>query len=73
MKKFAAGILLGGAMTAAGVGYLMMDRHAYHKMVRKSKHAQRQPLNDGEPSIIKNVQAICLHVSIISLMMNLSC
>ena len=37
MKKFAAGILLGGAMTAAGVGYLMMDRHAYHKMVRKSK------------------------------------
>ncbi len=26
MKKFATGLLIGGAMTMAGVGYLMQDR-----------------------------------------------
>ncbi|MDO4532054.1 MAG: hypothetical protein Q4C06_08745 [Bacillota bacterium] len=37
MKTFATGLLIGGAMTAAGVGYLMMDRKTCHKMARKGK------------------------------------
>lgn len=37
MNKFTTGMLIGGAMTAAGVGYLMMDKRAYHQMAKKGK------------------------------------
>ena len=37
MNKFTTGMLIGGAMTAMGVGYLMMDRRAYHQMAKKGK------------------------------------
>ena len=37
MNKFTTGMLIGGAMTAAGIGYLMMDRRAYHQMAKKGK------------------------------------
>ena len=37
MNKFTTGMLLGGAMTAMGVGYLMMDRRAYPQMAKKGK------------------------------------
>ncbi len=37
MKKFTTGMLIGGMMTAAGVGYMMMDRNASRQMVKKGK------------------------------------
>ena len=37
MKKFATGLLIGGAMTMAGVGYLMQDRRACRKIVKNGK------------------------------------
>lgn len=37
MKKFAAGIIMGGAMACAGIGYLMQDQKARRKMVKKGK------------------------------------
>jgi hypothetical protein len=30
-------MLIGGAMTAAGVGYLMMDKRMSHQMAKKGK------------------------------------
>ena len=37
MKKFTTGMLLGGMMTAAGMGYLMMDRRMTNQMAKKGK------------------------------------
>lgn len=37
MNKFTTGMLIGGAMTAAGASYLMMNRRAYHQMAKKGK------------------------------------
>ena len=37
MKKFTTGMLLGGMMTMAGVGYMMQDRNRYEKMMKKGK------------------------------------
>lgn len=37
MKRFATGMLVGGAMTAAGVGWLMMDRRTCHQVAKKGK------------------------------------
>ena len=37
MNKFTTGMLIGGAMTAAGVGWMMMDRRACHQVVKKGK------------------------------------
>ena len=36
MKKFATGLLIGGAMTMAGVGYLMQDRRACRKKIGRA-------------------------------------
>lgn len=37
MKKFTTGLLIGGAMTMAGLGYLMQDRRACRKIVKKGR------------------------------------
>lgn len=37
MKKFAAGMILGGAMTMAGIGCMMKDKRTYQKMAKKGK------------------------------------
>ena len=37
MGKFTTGMLIGGIMTAAGVGYLMTDRRTSRQMVQKGK------------------------------------
>ena len=37
MNKFTTGMLIGGMMTAAGVGYMMKDRQTYQKVVKKGK------------------------------------
>ena len=37
MNKFTTGMLIGGVMTAAGVGYLMMDRRMSNQIAKKGK------------------------------------
>ncbi|MBQ7759192.1 hypothetical protein [Anaerotignum sp.] len=37
MNKFTTGMLIGGAMTMAGIGYMMKDKRAYQKVVKKGK------------------------------------
>ena len=37
MKRFATGMLLGGAMTMAGLGYMMQDKSRYQKVMKKGK------------------------------------
>lgn len=37
MKKFTTGMLIGGAMTAAGMGWMMMDRRMTNQMAKKGK------------------------------------
>lgn len=37
MKRFATGLLIGGAVTMAGVGYLMQDRRTCRKIVKKGR------------------------------------
>lgn len=37
MKKFTTGMLLGGAMTMAGLGYMMQDQRRYQKVMKKGK------------------------------------
>ena len=37
MNKFTTGMLIGGAMTAAGMSYMMMDRRMSHQMAKKGK------------------------------------
>ena len=37
MKKFTTGMLLGGAMTMAGLGYMMQDKRRYQKVMKKGK------------------------------------
>ncbi|WP_317855624.1 hypothetical protein [Chakrabartyella piscis] len=37
MSKFATGLLIGGAVTMAGMSYLLQDQRTYRKMVRKGK------------------------------------
>ena len=37
MNKFTTGMLIGGVMTAAGMGYMMMDRRMSHQMAKKGK------------------------------------
>ena len=37
MNKFTTGMLIGGAMTAAGVGWMMMDRRTCHQVAKKGK------------------------------------
>lgn len=37
MNKFTTGLLLGGAVTIAGVGYLIQDKRACQKIVKKGK------------------------------------
>ena len=37
MNKFTTGMFIGGAMTAAGVGYLMMDRRMSNQIAKKGK------------------------------------
>lgn len=37
VKKFTTGMLIGGAMTAAGMGWMMMDRRMTNKMAKKGK------------------------------------
>ena len=37
MNKFATGLIIGGAATLAGIGYLMQDKKTYRKMVKKGK------------------------------------
>lgn len=37
MNKFTTGMLIGGAMTMAGVGYMMKDKRTYQKMAKKGK------------------------------------
>lgn len=39
MNKFTTGMLIGTAMTAAGVGYLMKDKRAYQTVAKKGKRA----------------------------------
>ena len=35
MNKFTTGMLIGGAMTMAGIGYMMKDKKAYQTMAKK--------------------------------------
>jgi len=37
MNKFTTGMFIGGAMTMAGIGYLMKDKRTYQKVVKKGK------------------------------------
>ena len=37
MNKFATGMLLGGAASMAGMGYLMKDKRTYQRLARKGK------------------------------------
>ena len=37
MKKFTTGMLLGGMMTMAGLGYMMQDKNRYQKVMKKGK------------------------------------
>lgn len=37
MNKFTTGMLIGGAMTMACVGYMMKDKRTYQKMAKKGK------------------------------------
>ena len=37
MKKFTTGMLLGTAMTMAGLGYMMQDRSRYQKVMKKGR------------------------------------
>ena len=37
MNKFTTGMLIGGIMTAAGAGWMMMDRRACHQVAKKGK------------------------------------
>ena len=37
MNKFTTGMLIGGAMTAAGMGWMMMDRRMTNQMAKKGK------------------------------------
>lgn len=37
MNKFATGMLLGGAVAMAGMGYLMKDKRTYQRLARKGK------------------------------------
>lgn len=37
MNKFTTGMLIGGAVTMAGIGYMMKDKRAYQKVVKKGK------------------------------------
>ena len=37
MNKFTTGMLIGGAMTAAGVGWIMKDKRMGQQMAKKGK------------------------------------
>ena len=37
MNKFTTGMLIGTAMTAVGVGYLMKDKRTYQTVAKKGK------------------------------------
>ena len=37
MNKFTTGMLIGGVMTAAGMGYMLMDRRMSHRIAKKGK------------------------------------
>lgn len=37
MNKFTTGMLIGGAVTIAGIGYMMKDKRAYQNMAKKGK------------------------------------
>ena len=37
MNRLTTGMLIGGAMTMAGIGYMMMDRRMSHQMMEKGK------------------------------------
>ncbi|MGN0135503.1 hypothetical protein [Anaerotignum sp.] len=37
MNKFTTGMLIGGAMTMAGIGYMMKDKRTYQKVAKKGK------------------------------------
>ena len=37
MNKFTTGMLIGGIMTAAGAGWMMMDRRMGQQMAKKGK------------------------------------
>lgn len=37
MNKFTTGMFIGGAMTMAGIGYMMKDKRTYQKVVKKGK------------------------------------
>ena len=37
MNKFTTGMLIGGIMTAAGAGWMMMDRRACRQVAKKGK------------------------------------
>ena len=37
MNKFTTGMLIGGVMTMAGMGYMMKDKRTYQNMAKKGK------------------------------------
>ena len=37
MNKFTTGMVIGGAMTIAGIGYMMKDKRTYQKVMKKGK------------------------------------
>ncbi len=37
MNRFTTGVLIGGVMTAAGVGYMLRDKRTCQKVVKKGK------------------------------------
>ena len=37
MNRFTTGMLIGGAMTMAGLGYMMNNKQAYQNMAKKGK------------------------------------
>ncbi len=37
MNRFTTGMLIGGAMAATGIGYLLKDQRTYQKVAKKGK------------------------------------